>query len=707
MSLRKSLASLLAMALIACLTPRSWAQEKKTDGGKPAARLAVSAQSADALYFVVNDPLPHLKALLNSEPLRKVLTEGAIGELVGTIPFFPALDPRIAWEAIDGNRRYVPTEIAFGLSQESVVQLDRLVRAGLFGALSYGAKASDDDAAKKDLAKLHDELLKVLKEVGLPPMTVMVRLREEEDAEKLFDLAAGQWKAAADKLGYEVTEIDDGAGIGIQGKLGAQIPADVLDEGMEQLGIDEAKRPDFRKAVAELKFEVWLQRMGSGLRLTIGPRPDGKAAPFTTAQLGPLFRQEERDMFFARWDATKLRAAVKGWVELWKRWEQTPAGKQLAKLDEEKVIGELFGSTRAVERMSNSGSMRIWADDDALRGAVQSLGAPATADLQGAAISRYVPKDSEAFSLDSSASMADALGYYLDQFETRMSLQSLRAQLGGGGRRGEIAEELTKNYYKHFAEFRKNVLERLHDAVGGPSASVISTTGKLERFTLSVTTDGERKKYDLKDLPMVEMAGVSRAKDAKRAEEAVAATYQSFVEGIYGATEKTLPKDAKLVVERDLGLGVKTHVFTGDWIKGVSGDFEVEMSVEGDFVPHYFLHDGHLVVSTSPKLSKRILAAAKETSRVLPPTKTGYERTVAYGVLPGRTLGKIYSHMVGWMVAGLKEAGGDAATIAVGPLEKVGKGISELFELIDRVEWTTSEKTGVQDSDFAVRWGKR
>ncbi len=704
---RKLLASLVAVALVLCLAPESWAQEKAADDGKAAARSAVPAKGADALLFVINDPLPHLKALLGSESLRKTLTEGAFGELVAMIPFAPALDPRIAWEAIDENRRYVPTEIAIGLSQESVAQLDRLVRAGLLAALCYGANDSDDDAAEKDLPKLQDEFLKVLKEVGVPPMTVFVRLREEEDAERLFDVAQGQVRSTAEEAGYEVIEIDDGAGIGLRGKVGDKMPEEGLDEVLELLGVNEAKRPEFRKAIAELKIETWLQRKGSTLTLTVGPRPAAKAAPFTTAQLGPLYRQEERDILFARWDATKLKAAVKSWVELWKTWEKSPAGKRLKELDTENTLGDLFGSTRTVERMSNSGSMRMWADDDALRGASRSEGVPPAADLQGAAISRYVPKDAEAFSLDSTTSLADALAYYLDQFETRMSLQSLRAVFDEGDARGRIAEELSANYYKHFAEFRKNVLERMYEAVGGPSASVVTTTGKVERFSLSFSADGETKKFDLKDLPMFELAGISRAKDAKRADDVLAGTYQSFVEGLYAVMDKTLPKDAPPVVERDLGLGVKTRVFTGGWIKPLTGDFELEMSLEGDFVPHFFVHDGHLIVSTSPKLSKRLLAAAKAKDSVLPPTKTGYQRTVAHGVMPGRTLGNVYAHTVAWMAEGVRAAGGEEAGVPVDIINKAGKGIAELFALIERVEWTTSEKPGVQDSEFAVRWGKR
>jgi hypothetical protein len=709
MSLRRSFVSLLtpalALGLALCLAPRSPAQEeKKPETGKAVS--SVPAKSADALLVVINDPLPQLKALLGSESLRKVLTEGALAELVGMLGV--VLDPSTAWDHIDENRRYVPSEITIALSQESVAQIDRLVRAGLFSGLALGAVESEDEAAKKDLAKLHDELLKMLKEVGVPPMTVAVRLREAEDAERLFDLTQEHWKNLAEMADLEVTEFDDGAGLGLRGKLAGKVPEEEMNETLAALGIDEARRPEFRKAISELKAEIWVQRLGNSLRFTVGPRPEAKAAGLTAAQLGPLFRLDERDMVFARWDATKLKSAVKGWIDLWKQWEKTPAGKQIAALDKQGFVARMVGSMRPVEQTADSGSMRIWSDDDALRGAVRSQGAAPSPDLQGAAISRYIPKDVETFSLDSTTSIADLLSAYVDQFEMRLALQSLQAEIAKDGVSDRLVQELTSKYNKHFTEFRKNVLERLPEAVGAPTANLVTTTGQIDRFTASITVDGEKKTIELKELPMIEMAAISRAKDPKKAEEVLAATYKSFIEGIAGATDKTLPEDGKLVVERDLGLGVKTRVFTGDWIKSLSGDFEIELAAEGDFVPHYFVHDGHLVVSTSPKLSKRILAAAKEPSRSLPPTKTGYDRTVAYGVMPGRTLGNIYSHMFTWIAAGVREAAPPGvAVIAVGPLEKVGKGISELFELIDRVEWTTSEKTGSQDSDFSVRWAKK
>ena len=148
--LRTSLAAVLGLALGYAAVVR--AADDSAGSPVPDAFRHLPADATNLL--LVSDPLPHLQTLLNSPQLRKMLTKGPLAEAIRATGEASALDPEIAWLAVQANQRYIPAEIALAAPDAALLQLDHTLRTCLFAALCRGARDCDDEAAKRDVPRL-------------------------------------------------------------------------------------------------------------------------------------------------------------------------------------------------------------------------------------------------------------------------------------------------------------------------------------------------------------------------------------------------------------------------------------------------------------------------------------------------------------------------------------------------------------------------
>ncbi|MHC4399095.1 MAG: hypothetical protein ACYTG0_05380 [Planctomycetota bacterium] len=101
--------------------------------------------------------------------------------------------------------------------------------------------------------------------------------------------------------------------------------------------------------------------------------------------------------------------------------------------------------------------------------------------------------------------------------------------------------------------------------------------------------EGELNRITFLDVPMIECAIVGRLKNPNERFDLLPKLWGAFLAGCLETPPGTITEQA------DLGLGVETFTFRGDFWDQVPGN--VKVAAEEDLVPHYFIQDGWLVFS--------------------------------------------------------------------------------------------------------------
>jgi hypothetical protein len=287
-----------------------------------------------------------------------------------------------------------------------------------------------------------------------------------------------------------------------------------------------------------------------------------------------------------------------------------------------------------------------------------------------------IPADVESLVLDSNRSVPDVLTYWMEEAESRLSLQSLRS-----GATGEFAEKATAVYYKSFADFRK-LVHTAGPLFGSSSAFLITVLGKVSKFDVTYMENNEQKKISLKDLPMMELASFSPVADRAAAEKRILEIYQSLAKGVSSVMDSPPPEPLPAVEKIDLGLGVPTFGFQGGWLSTITAKHKVSVEIEGDLQPHYFISGNILVLSTSPRLSKHILESKQKFS--LPKT---HEPLIGLGRISSTTLAGYLTTISKWLATLEQQATPDRRQLR--NIEDVMGAFADLITLAKSLDWNT------------------
>jgi hypothetical protein len=235
---------LLPSIVLVAATAIAAEPQTKTEGAVKGRQMhALGHLPADSdTVILIPDPLPHLKALLTSEPLRRVMTEGHFAEILKRSPSkITSLDPVLGW----------------------------------------------------DFQRLQKQLLAELKSVRLPRLVVWGEFREAETAAQVLELVRPSVEALVREGNSQLDEQD--GGLGVRGRLG-----DVIDPGsakamLVEIGavadFDDPMTGALAEALGGIQLEVWLERIDSGLRLATGPRPDTTTEHLTAEIRGRELQQ--------------------------------------------------------------------------------------------------------------------------------------------------------------------------------------------------------------------------------------------------------------------------------------------------------------------------------------------------------------------------------------------------------------------------------
>jgi len=655
----------------------------------------------DNLLFV-GDVLPHLVRLLSSEPLRDALLDGSLARALP--PGGPPLDPQLLLPYVTNSARFIPTESVIAMPSASLEDLAHLAKMGLLVGLCNGAIEAGRSQTEADLPKLHDLLLEEIEGLEVPELTIWVRFREPGVATQLMMQLRQVVRQLARQPAIEVTEQADV--LRLKARLGGLAAPEELALILFTLGVatdpEEPNLTEMAEQLAQLSFEVRLEQIDDGLRLTTGPAADGPACD--TEQLGPLFKPEIEMLAFGRWNTGPLTRGLSDVWETWQQWEDTPTGRATKASDSEDMLGDLKLILRQLERAAPEGTMNLRVGES-IEAVVHSHGLPPASTLGESRILELVPSGAEVVMLDTTSSAADHVSDQFSDFEDRLATKSLQWELSGKTTQAEMAEKVTQFYYTEMAEFRKLIHERSHEVFKPPHAVFLGSQGHIARLAIRFEyPPGTPYRITLRDAPMIEYAVVGRPSDPARAGPFVAQVWNAFLKAFY---EGTPPQSTERI---DLGLGVDTFGFPGDFWSRLPGKMTV--AVEGDLLPHYFVEDGWFVFSTSKRLSRQILDAKRggPAERLAIPAQGGQE-LVGYGRVPASTLANyldIFGQLLGDFLANRGRFHLEGPVFDEPPpagADQIGavmRGMGELIKLVDRFEWRTFDQADYRETRFEV-----
>ena len=653
--------------------------------------------------LLIPDPLPNVERVLTSPNLNKLWDTGRLTQAIrrsnpnATIPSLQAV-----WAIVLQNSRWVPSEVAIGLPDAAWGDFDHLMRGMLLFNMQMFARNAATPAERDQMQK---DLAAEMSQVRMPAMRVWVNFRAEEDAASLFSLIADQIKnfaASSPMLKVQSTET------ALQMSLSF---ADMLPNRAQQMdalsgmglitGPTDANAGALADALVKMRFDASIERRGSGLRVTLGQSKQGQ--PLTAADLGTMFAQDPRTILFTVWDIEKLIKASAGWDAMVQKWAGTSIGKAAAQSQAREFMSSLTLMARQLETAAPRGASRMWGTDNGMQFRLLQEGADPAEALAQSPLLHFIPAGAEAFSADTFASLSARFAVMMEQLELRMSQQeaqerSRKSRPGQPPPSDDNVPHMTEAYQKHFARFRQFVTGEGVSFFKPGFAMVFGSQGVVKAIEIESAAD-PKERFVGSNLPMIEFAMIGVPRTSEQGEQYAQQVYDTLVEGIVSvvnANRGGKPPVAKpagsQVVPTDLGLGVKTFTFNTGWMTDLASD--LKFKIEGDLRPHYFVHDGTLVFSTSPRLSKQMLDAARANQAVqLPPPPAEQQGPViGYGKLDGKLGAAMVSDIGVWVSAMMQQLEPGAGAAKAHDFADFTAGVADYIALIDRSEWRAWQK---------------
>ncbi len=552
--------------------------------------------------LVVRDVLPSLQAALESEALQTALIE------------LPFLSDRLAGAGVNVEvlraalhlyERQIPREVVVAAPPQAITAVAHLW--GAFMALVVLSTDTDDDVVA-DRLEAHVTALADLMLVG------HVRLRDEATAKRWFGLVT-------DTL--DALPVDDALSIATTG--------DTLEVSIEPLRLGDGRLlariglADLPAKLPLLRWALKLERDGPMLTIRVGPGAPGE---LDAATLGHLWRNTPEQLFFARLNAAAA-ATVLDDVETFME-------------ENEDAIDDLVEREPRLRLMLESLSTRF-SDLDPMTTQVLNLTARGLELLDNTEFAMSgdlpaLPPSGMLGYVDPELTAFGAANLDLDLL-ANVLLEQWRDQIVARAARAEMAKK--DAFAVRALTFFDAALLPLQEFFAGEASAcfaagtllVLEGTSEVASITVTSPAGEVTATHAGMRLPAFAMLG-RLAEGADPWQFAQACSVNALA--ALGPVDKPL-----LLTEVDLGLGVPTRVVP--WAAWSWGGRSVTLA--GDVQPHWFVHAGSLAFSSSPTLSRRLLAR-HGAKNVAPPTGV-----VGWWRCSGAALAQAVDHLAATVLA--------------------------------------------------------
>lgn len=633
---------------------------------------------AQTEIFALHNLVGHAESVLRNKALTHSLEEGKLAEVIGVMG--NQFSMKDVLDRLEENRRYVPDTAAISVTPDSYAAIVDLLQFLMRLNMAEGTNRTDDFDAK-ELATLEEELAEIAGDFKLPEMTVWVQWPDAKTTTEIYEKFQQTMKFAG--LVTELEFYQEEHSFQLRGMV-----ADIDQDGYINLFLDamgvEDKNSWVTNAMLDVKFFLRCERVDSGMRISIGNDHKNKnTEPVALASI----KDGSAEIAYGQWNSKKLLTAADKFEKDMARWADKDLGKLFRSQDIEDTWASMTRFSEQVKLLAAKGQMRVWAAENQVHAKVLSQGVPEAESLTGQKLLNLIPANVESFHVDSHYNMGEyALGV-LDYMEDKLATQSLKSDLRGNLQQSELLDEFASNYYEHFGPFRSLLIDELAKIDSRPMAFVIDTKGSLDALRAE-TKDKNEFKFKLETDNLLRMAGISACENPEQYQKKLMEAYQKFVAGVLSVNGIELPSETKLFQDGALSNGAPTKVFSLDWL----ADSELlKLELTADFQMHTFIHDGHVVFSSSLNFSESLVGAGKDHLKI--PAPKNESLVTSRGHIKGRTIGNAYGVLLKALLGGL----------AQNPMgDSIAEACTEFGEIMNHIQWATEQKGESTDSSFVL-----
>jgi len=537
----------------------------------PAALQSVPAGYSNVVYF--GDILPVIEAVLGDEQFAAAM-EGT------------GMSARELKQQLRFVQGYVPSRVVVAASDEGVAMVGHVLR-GLVGfQLLMGAQVT---GASDEVATFQKEMLPALDGLLATGLHLGLEARDPRVAESWFESVADMFVGLEMQTEW-LTVTQEGDTVDAV----FQPDRDEVGYALAMVGVATDATDPFVTTVADrlkkspLRLRVSLD--GAALTFRMGAASGSLAA----AEVAPSWKDDA--LMFGQWHAEGFRASALAATELWSRWKDSEIGAWVIEGDVDDFTGTIEDLGWQVEQLPVRGSFRGEVGDRAFDIVMEEEVTGYDA-LARTGIGSFVPD--VPLLVTGGDRFGDRLAGTLRQIEDRLAMRELQAGLDPDS----PAAELSRLYYDRLANTRSAILEETREWFGEGWALLGTMAGTLRIAPPAGAFGGGGETSP--PLPCPELAFVARI--GGRAGGAGDKTPADYVDTLFDAIAKDAGVESK-ATRKDLGLGAPTRVVPASL-------WEDAVRIDGDMVFHAFPLDDVVVISTSPRLSRAILAARQGEGR--------------------------------------------------------------------------------------------
>jgi hypothetical protein len=493
-------------------------------------------------------------------------------------------------------RPFWPTEIGLRLLDTGLADGDALFRLLMLSSLGEGAQQAGK-AGRQELPRLQQAILVELRRLHVPGAAVWADFADAAAASRLQELVWGWLQQTLATLPVRVLREKDA--LGVRTTLGSIFKPVELKDMLIEMGWLSGRKDRQARAIvaaaAAVPVEAWLDVRGKRMRLSLGPRLPEQDAPVASPPTG--IKPAEL-VATGQWESSAFKNYARGWAALWQTWQDTAAGRAAKAADDEDFLGTPAQIVRELERTSDRGRAWLWTERGLHALFEEQPGRP-TSPLAADPILALLPATAVAVDVDARESLGEQLSESLSRIEDRMGLRAL-VELLKTGETATPVQKMQAKYYEHAAGLRELIHVGWPAQFEGAGAFVV---GAGARVKWAKVEDAGKPPRTGRNLPVPELAWIGRAKDVDAAVRLVGQTWTALASAV--AKGRPMPTAPALVPAPAPVPGAKAFWLDTGWMEGLT---ITKVSGEGGFKPNVAVHGNFFVLSTSPDLSRRILA---------------------------------------------------------------------------------------------------
>lgn len=587
-------------------------------------------------------------------------------------------------EALEGFRdsqQYYPNTIAIAGNDSTGKFGSQFFKLIYLAMLAIETEESGLGVADEDMDELIKDLTDACDQFKLPELTIWIDWEKKSTCTQAFLGMVSALTIALDQAGIEIKAESKSASAEVS--LGRMIDDATLIEILEAYGIfsdnDKAIEGLIEK-ISAIHLKLTVENIDNGIRVTLGDSK--KEYGFKDEILNGA--NQNNEIMIAHWNNQQMIREFQTFKALIKKWNDTETGKDFAKLDSQDFQRDMSTLIRNLERLSQTGKSRMWVEDNQLQMSVDMKDEINRKVFAKDPIMKFVPHDIDSFAISGLDNLGSTILNLLLHFEERVATAELKSILSDDVAREQQLLRFSEGYYDSFAEFRGVIIEKFPKTFELPSAYLVDSGGE---FNLTVEMENWKNSQDIR-IPKFAMIGKLRdpVKAKKVFEDAWLTMLQSFEVGF------NLTSDLDVDFKDEVIGGVNVRVLDLSFIKR---QFDINVKVKGDFIPHYFIVDNVLVFSTSKSLSEKMI---RQTSLF----KIEKENVVDAGKITGKSIAVVFDMYVDYFNFVLA----DSPSFRIEQLTNAVSGLATTAKTIDAISWNSVQTGNSRKTNFTMTFAK-